>query len=753
MKFSLFCRHTGLLLICATSLVAEPPTDGVDSASSQTKPLPVLTIAGQFDTNGDHQLDATERKAARAYLAQHAPPESVPPSGRTAPLPPQAVALEPVKTGEKINPASVSLFPNEPLYDPSTLRTAFLEFEDADWEKELTEFARTDILLPARLTLDGKSYPGVGVHFRVQAAIPATAEGHKRALDLTLDAGVSNQTLSGQRQLRLTDAGSDPTFLRTALFSYVAHQYIAAPLTNFVRVVINGENWGIYVSAQPFDENFIKQNFGTTEGARWSVGPGGNLAYLGDKADAYREAYQLKSPDDPSAWAALIELCKLLNKTPTSELETALAPRLDIDSALKFLALENVLINQDGYGSSKGGFGLYLATDGRFHLIPQDSEASLRLVEQSEYENRPRERPEPKKTKASNGTSDKNDAPKTPEEKALRNYNPKDFPRQSGTDLAMLLSYSFVNKADSDFNGKVTKDEWLTFARSWFLVMDEDLVGKLTHDQFITKFRGLLTPASIADGRTKQTFGREDAAGVIGEDFFKAMDANQDGQLTSQEVTDTFARWFTAWSDPKTAILTEPILQRQFTALFTQSVFQADQTYIAKRDNLPPRDDDARGGRGRGHGGGSGIGVGPLRIGGGGRGGRGGDSRSLVTFSEELDPLAGLDDVTKPMIDKLLAVPSLRLRYLDYVHEITENWFNWSKLGPIAKQYHDLIAADVNKETHKATSYAHFVQEMDQDTTQGSRDGDAAPSLKNFVTERRNYLLKDDRVQGRADSP
>ena len=141
-----------------------------------------------------------------------------------------------------------------------------------------------------------------------------------------------------------------------------------------------------------------------------------------------------------------------------------------------------------------------------------------------------------------------------------------------------------------------------------------------------------------------------------------------------------------------------------------------------------------------------------MHIGKGGHGGHGADSRTLVTFSEELDPLAGLDETGKPLLTKLLQVPVLRTRYLEYIQDINENWLNWSKLGPIAKQYHELIATEVEKETHKATSYIHFVQQFDQDTTQGSRDGDAAPSLKSFVTERHRYLLKDDNVMGRSDT-
>ena len=47
---------------------------------------------------------------------------------------------------------------------------------------------------------------------------------------------------------------------------------------------------------------------------------------------------RIKTKDDPAQWAALINLTKVLNQTPTAQLEKALEPILDIDGALRFLA-------------------------------------------------------------------------------------------------------------------------------------------------------------------------------------------------------------------------------------------------------------------------------------------------------------------------------------------------------------------------------------------------------------------------------
>ena len=108
----------------------------------------------------------------------------------------------------------------------------------------------------------------------------------------------------------------------------------------------------------------------------------------------------------------------------------------------------------------------------------------------------------------------------------------------------------------------------------------------------------------------------------------------------------------------------------------------------------------------------------------------------------ELDPLVGADDPNKPLRSKLLAVPALRARYLGYVRDLAETWLDWNRLGPIARQYHDLIAADVKADTRKLSSDEAFEQSVTGDPQpEGARGPDQMISLKRFADQRRAYLL------------
>lgn len=283
----------------------------------------------------------------------------------------------PPKPGAKVSPADVKpVSADVPLYDPRTLRTLFFEFEGDDWSAELTDFRNTDVQVPAKLTVDGKEYRNVGLAFRGMSS-QGVPEGYKRSLNVSIDLGDRKQKLNGYKTLNLLNAHTDPTFLHTVLYFDIARRYLPAPKANFVKVVINGESWGVYVNAQQYNRDFVQEWFQNADGARWKVpgSPGGRggLEYLGDNIDDYKRRYEIKSRDVPQSWRDLIRLCKVLDETPADQLEAALRPILDVDGVLWFLAIENAFINSDGYFLRASDYCIYQDTRGVFHIIPHDA--------------------------------------------------------------------------------------------------------------------------------------------------------------------------------------------------------------------------------------------------------------------------------------------------------------------------------------------------------------------------------------------
>jgi spore coat protein CotH len=363
----------GLVMLCAPEAHPQPPGRGFEKGfgppGGQER-----KIVKDFDKNNDGWLNAEERKAAREVAKKgggFGPKGFGPKGGNNA-----------GKPGPKVKPDEVKNFPDAKLYDETVLRTVFVEFEDTDWEAELQDFHGTDVDVPATVTIDGKKYPNVGIHFRGMSSYMGVGAGSKRSLNLSFDMADSKQRVMGYKTLNLLNSHEDPSMMSTVLYSHIARQYIPTPQANFVKVVINGESWGIYGSVQQFDKVFINAHYKTTKGTRWKVrgSPGGRggLEYFGDNVADYKRVFDMKGDDNEAAWKAFINLCKVLNQTPPDKLEAALKPILDIDGVLWFLALDVALINGDGYWTRASDYSIYLDDKGVFHIIPHDMNEALR---------------------------------------------------------------------------------------------------------------------------------------------------------------------------------------------------------------------------------------------------------------------------------------------------------------------------------------------------------------------------------------
>ncbi|MCW1926175.1 CotH kinase family protein [Luteolibacter arcticus] len=381
--------HLSVAAALLSPLLAQQPPEGGPPGGFPGRGGPMMQedrkVLHQFDKDSNQRLDKDERAAARKFLKANPGPQRGGPRGGFRGGPGGFGPREeetPVTPGARISPADIKPASGD-LYAANTLRTIFLDFENADWEAELEAFHSTDVEVPATMTVDGKSYPGVGIHFRGMSSYMMVPAGKKRSLNVAIDFTEKKQRLEGYKTLNLLNSNGDGSFLSAVLYSHIARQYIAAPKVNLVRVVINGENWGVYVNQQQFNKDFIQENFRTSKGARWKV-PGspngqGGLDYIGDNIEDYKKRYEMKSGDDDD-WKSLIQLCKTLSETPSDQLEAAVSPLLDIDSVLWFLALDCGLLNSDGYWTRASDYSLYRDKEGRFHLIPGDMNEAFRAA-------------------------------------------------------------------------------------------------------------------------------------------------------------------------------------------------------------------------------------------------------------------------------------------------------------------------------------------------------------------------------------
>ena len=322
----------------------------------------------QYDTNKDGKLTGDERKAAIEARGEAYQPQ-------------QRVGTPVGDIQDDLKNSLATAPKNSPtFYDAGTLRTLYLRFHDKDWYAQLNAFYRTDVEVPADLVVDGKVYKGIGVRARGTSSY-FTVNSAKKSFNIAIDYGDDSQRLYGYKTLNLLNGHVDASFLREVLFNRIARDYFPAMKTNLVKLIINGESWGVYINLQQFNKDFLDEWFGTRAGVRFKVGPGGGgLTYAGEDVQAYQRTYQLKTANVEDPFDKLIELTEMLDeKTPDEKLKTDLQAIFNVDRALWQLAVSNVFMDDDSYIHKGGDFSIYQDVKDRFHLISHDNNETFRF--------------------------------------------------------------------------------------------------------------------------------------------------------------------------------------------------------------------------------------------------------------------------------------------------------------------------------------------------------------------------------------
>lgn len=284
--------------------------------------------------------------------------------------------------------------PNSGLYDQSLVRSIHLNFSQPNYWSMLTNNKSSGTDLGASMIVDGITYDSVGVRFKGQTSYSQTTNSQKKSFNISLDYLYPNQEIMGYKTLNLNNSFQDPSFIREIFFLNQIKKHIPAAKAAYVKLYINGANWGLYPSVQQLNKQFLKEWFFTNDGTNWradrppgSVGPPGAwgdgtaaLNFLGNDTNTYKNFYYLKSTEKSSPWTDLISVCDALNNTSLSNLSNVLPGYLDIDRTLWFLASENLFSDDDSYiHKGKMDYYVYWETEtGRTTPIEYDGNSVMK---------------------------------------------------------------------------------------------------------------------------------------------------------------------------------------------------------------------------------------------------------------------------------------------------------------------------------------------------------------------------------------
>lgn len=272
------------------------------------------------------------------------------------------------------------------FYDESVIETIYIDFPQANYQQQLTDNYESKTPIQATVRYKDKVFENAGVRYRGMTSY--LFAGPKKSFKVILDWQEEGADINGYNDLKLNNAYGDPSNMREIIYSNLIRRNIPSAHANFMQVVVNGENQGVFANVQQLNKDHVKEWFFDNDATRWRAeapnsgggfgggfggggfGGGGSpfgaglssLNDLGANGADYEDAYTLKGADILDPWQDLANAAHNLGVMSTQAILEDLGQYLDIDEALWMVASENLFVDDDSY-IYKGGMDYYVYFD------------------------------------------------------------------------------------------------------------------------------------------------------------------------------------------------------------------------------------------------------------------------------------------------------------------------------------------------------------------------------------------------------
>lgn len=243
--------------------------------------------------------------------------------------------------------------PEHPLFADDAVHEIHLTFTQPDWWQQLEDNYELEDqpYIEAAFAWETTTQT-IGVRFKGNSSYWGYY-GDKKSFKLDIDEFVPGQELYGLDKFSLNNCFLDPSYVREkSAYELCEAMGMPACRTNYVALYINGSYWGLYLLVEQQDQEFIESRYGSGEnGNLWKCTNDGNstLEWEGSSETSYYNRYDLKTNEEVNDWSDLVDFVDNLNNTTISAMPDSLHNRLDVNSALAMLAVDNFIVNLDSY--------------------------------------------------------------------------------------------------------------------------------------------------------------------------------------------------------------------------------------------------------------------------------------------------------------------------------------------------------------------------------------------------------------------
>ena len=271
--------------------------------------------------------------------------------------------------------------PSDALFDPSRVIQIEIRLDPKDWlalrtshpvldeegEISVTEkgyaYYRGDVLI------GGEVVKTVGVR---KKGAWGSIDSIRPSLKIKFDEYERGRDFVGLDMLTLNNTLHDWTKAQEFLvYSFMRKAGVPAPRSNLARVIVNGEDLGVYANVESIRKPFIKARFANASGDLYeNVATGADLT-----TDRMHRIAHKWGPDDQCTH--LRKVVEVLKGPELVQLDQ-LGELLDLDAFIRFWAAEVLIGLHDGYAANQNNYYVYRdAKSGKISFIPWGADSAF----------------------------------------------------------------------------------------------------------------------------------------------------------------------------------------------------------------------------------------------------------------------------------------------------------------------------------------------------------------------------------------
>lgn len=296
--------------------------------------------------------------------------------------------------------------------------------QESEWQSML-ENASSESFIMADIVVNGKKVQNIGIRPKGNSSLTQVAQSgsDRYSFRLQFDEYVKGQNCFGLESMVVNNMMGDYTYMKEYVsYALMREAGVDAPCFGFAKITVNGEDWGLYLAVELYNESYEQRVFGDTSGMLYNVksmdmgggggersaesfsgfasgatnspgetdassdsastsgkgrsmggfggfgsGNGGTLQYTDDASSSYSAIFDnvvgKGSEDD---YQRVIAALKSLGEGRDLE------QYFDVDQILRYLAAHTVVVNLDSYSSSMAQNYYIYENNGQVTVLPWD---------------------------------------------------------------------------------------------------------------------------------------------------------------------------------------------------------------------------------------------------------------------------------------------------------------------------------------------------------------------------------------------